>query len=307
MRRLFIAPDGRLNLFWRLLSYMFLYYVALLLSQFLQELVTGVPRTHPFGGLLSSGLAVAFTVGLTWLFRTRVDRRPLRSIGLLPLRGWLGQLLIGFIAGVLLMGLVFGIEYAAGWLKVTAFEPARSGWGPALSSVLGGLVFAVTPGFTEEVVMRGYWFQNLAEGRRLWVASLVVSVVFALLHFGEFGPWMLTFIPSVLIISTGLILSRLVTGSLWLAIGWHTAWDFAQWSVFGISPLWNTHPLIAARMTGPAWLVGPIGMPEEGLLGIAVEALGVAILLGYMAWKGIRIDWRATTSPDDPAAGSRCA
>ncbi len=33
--------------------------------------------------------------------------------------------------------------------------------------VLFGLFYAITPGFTEEVVMRGYWFQNIGEGHRL--------------------------------------------------------------------------------------------------------------------------------------------
>ncbi len=306
MRRLFIAPDGRLNLFWRLFTYTLLYFVMLMLAQALQERALGLPRNSLRGTLVHSGLAVALTIGLTWFYRTKVDKRPWSGVGL-TLRGRVGQLLTGFAAGVLLIGLVFAIEYAAGWLTITGFEPNRSGWGTALSFVVAGLLYAITPGFTEEVLMRGYWFQNLGEGRRLWVSTLVVAVAFALLHFGQFGPWMLVFIPSMLVLSTGLILSRLVTGSLWMAIGWHTAWDFAQWAVFGISPLWSMRPLIAVQMTGPIWLIGPPGMPEEGLVGILVEMLGVGLLLAYMAWRRYRIDWKATLAPDGRVKASEAA
>ncbi len=74
---------------------------------------------------------------------------------------------------------------------------------------------------------------------------------------------MLIFTPSVLVLSTGLILSRLVTGSLWLAIGWHTTWDFAQWSLFGISPLWRTRRRGDAGRGRPPVLHGLVEVPGQ--------------------------------------------
>ncbi len=74
---------------------------------------------------------------------------------------------------------------------------------------------------------------------------------------------MLIFTPSVLVLSTGLILSRLVTGSLWLAIGWHTTWDFAQWSLFGISPLWRMRRRGDAGRGRPPVLHGLVEVPGQ--------------------------------------------
>jgi membrane protease YdiL (CAAX protease family) len=300
MRKLFRAHDGRIHLFWRLLSYTFFYMALMAVAMFVQEKVLHQPRTTIAGALFYTGVMVTGTWWLTRAFRRRADRRPWGGMALPSLRrGNIGLLLLGFTAGLVLFGLVFGVERYAGLLEVTGFEAARSGLSGAITFLVAGLLYDLTPGFTEEVVMRGYWFQNIGEGRPVWISTLIMGIFFALMHFGEIGPRMLIFIPSVLIISTALVMTRLLTGSLWLAIGWHTAWNFAQHYVFGISAVGlGLHPWVAAKLTGPAWLVGAPGMPEEGLVGIAAELLGVALLLGWMAWRRKRIDWRAVLTAE---------
>lgn len=304
-RRLGLANDGRVNLFWRLLSYTFFYMLLMMIIMFVQERVLHWPRTNVLGTLFYSSLMVAGTWGLTWYYRIRVDRRPWSGMALPGLRRQAGLLLLGFAAGIVLFGLVFMVDWYAGLLEITGYESARSGLAGAMAFLTAGLLFSITPGFTEELVMRGYWFQNIGEGRPVWVSTLIMGVFFALLHVGEIGPRMLIFLPSVLIISTALVITRLLTGSLWLSIGWHTAWDFAQTYLFGVSAVGRgVHPLIAVKMTGPAWLVGAPGMPEEGLIGIAAELLGAALLLGWMTWRKKRINWRAVLAPDGQLEGT---
>jgi hypothetical protein len=75
----------------------------------------------------------------------------------------------------------------------------------------------------------------------------------------------------------GLLLAflRRRTGSLWVPIGFHAAWNIVQGGVFGLSMLDRSRHgmgLIAVEQRGPVPLVGAGILTEGGLVIIAVLA-----------------------------------
>ncbi len=69
------------------------------------------------------------------------------------------------------------------------------------------------------------------------------------------------------------------TGTIWFAIGVHTAFDFAETFLFSPSGgLGVSGHLLDSSLHGPAWLTGGVAGPEASLNGVLVF-----VLLFYIA------------------------
>ena len=87
-------------------------------------------------------------------------------------------------------------------------------------------------GFCEELLCRGYLFQNLFCEWPFWRRSFLSAVLFMLLH-----GWNAGGDPAMLLISAllfGLLANRLVfrTGSIWMGVGLHWMWNMLAVSYF---------------------------------------------------------------------------
>ncbi len=94
------------------------------------------------------------------------------------------------------------------------------------------LWFAVSSGFFEELYFRGVVFRIASELFGSWVGLLVSALAFGLVHLNnEAATW-----QGVLFIAaeTGLLLAAafMLTGRLWLGMGWRMAWNWTQAAVF---------------------------------------------------------------------------
>lgn len=284
MRKFFVAADGRLYLGWRLFTYTFLLFVVLMVAQGFGRRGGQIGPTMLYAAVYIGGALL-----LTYLFRRRVDRRPWEGMALPSLWRRLPDFLTGYFLGAAMLGAVVGVAYLAGWVSVTGSEAAATGWASALGYILAGFFATLPDGVCEELMMRGYWFQNLAERWPVWLATTIMGTGFGLLHFSEYAPTLgfLVFVTNAVVISSFLILTRLVTGSLWFGIGWHAAWNWAQGSLLGISVLTfsDRHPLLKLERHGPTLFLGGSSTPEAGLLSLGVDLLGVLLLL---AWARVR-------------------
>ncbi len=123
-------------------------------------------------------------VALIVVWVLRVERRPLRSVGVRPLTGADAALAVA-AAIVTLAGLVFLTEAVLPRLGLSEREPmhrllATPAWWRCLS-VLRAAV-------SEELLYRGYAIERLAElTRRRALAALVSGVAFTLAHVGTWG------------------------------------------------------------------------------------------------------------------------
>ncbi len=310
IQSIFLAHDKRLTLFWRILLYLCGVFVLLVASPVLAKLVLlGWSSNLPpvVQALLGNGLFMLFNVlgvlGWTYLFRRHVDKRPWRGIGLTPLRQGLPLVLLGFVLGGVMLGLVFGIDYGFGWIQVVGTEFSVSGMafsiGIVIANLLGG---SIVPGFTEELAFRGYAFQNLGERFPIWLAVLITGVLFGLfhvLHFGEGSVFaIVSFVGLAIPLFTILtVILRLGTRSLWLAIGFHTSWDWFLNNVLGLgyadSPT-HGHALLHINITGPAIMVGAAPFPtESGLVALFVLVLGIVLISLWVRYRKRDFSWQA--------------
>jgi len=296
-----VNPPPALPLWVRLL----LFLISLILAQAPLALLIALCRVENispwFGVAVGSPVYAAALWWFTRFFRLRLDRRPWSGMAVSPFRP--RDCLAGFLLGMAMIGAVFGVEWAAGWLRIVGGRESAGSAGTLLEIVAGFLLFAAV-GFSEELSSRGYMLQNLAELLPIWAGTVACGILFGALHFNLEGfGW--TFLLSAIVVTAFMTASRLVTGSLWLGIGWHTGWDWLQTIVLGITPgsLPRGAPLWRVEQHGPPLLVGRGQAIEGGLLPIAAELTGFLLLAAWGRRTG-GIPWRSWLAPDGTPSAS---
>lgn len=132
-----------------------------------------------------------------------------------------------------------------------------------------------TVAVSEEIVFRGILFRQLDERWGTWVAFAVSALFFGLLHLPNDNATLWS--SFAIALEAGLLLAAAYkySGSLWLPIGIHWAWNYTQGNIFGFG-VSGSQPLptiITPRLTGPEWLTG-------GAFG--AEASVVAVVCGLI-------------------------
>jgi uncharacterized protein len=137
-------------------------------------------------------------------------------------------------------------------------------------------------GFAEEFLFRGYALKTLAEGLGFWPAALVLSSVFGLVHLflKPHENWIDTLSVTLYGVFWCFTLRR--TGSLWFAVGFHAASDFADMIFFAQPNSGNDGKPIPGHLLdfqyhGPDWLTG-------GPRGTEASLLVFVILAGLFYW-----------------------
>lgn len=223
--------------------------------------------------LLSSFVGLVVAIALTWLFRHYLDRRRFLDLGLRLQRGWLGQALWGVLLGILLMAFIFAAEWLGGWLLPQGVAPDR------LSAILGYVLLFVIVAGSEELVFRGYTLQNLEEEWGRGSALLVSSFLFALFHGLNPNFSWLGFL-GIFLAGALLGYGYLITGALWLPMGLHFAWNFAEGPIFSfaVSGLASTGFVVwEVGKPDVLWTGGSFG-PEAGILSFLAILLGLVLL-----------------------------
>jgi membrane protease YdiL (CAAX protease family) len=237
---------------------------------------------EPGLGMLANQLATFISITTaTFLARRFLDKRSFTSLGLVPGRRAVVDILIGILITFFQMGLIFGLELALGWTTFAGFawqfNPMPVVWG----GLAAWLVVFLMVGWQEELLSRGYHLQTLESGLNLFWAVLLSSTVFGALHLGNPNAnWLSTL--GIVLAGIYLALPFIITRQLWLSIGLHIGWNFFEGVVFGfpVSGL-TTFRLMVHNVQGPVlWTGGDFG-PEAGLLLIPSLVLGSALIFAY--------------------------
>ncbi len=232
---------------------------------------------------LVNGVSGLFSITASvFLARRFFDRRSIASLGLVFFRRvWL-DLLSGFLIAGVMMGFIFLFEWGAGWLTVEGFAWQTQPIWRVILEVFTWLLIFVAVGWQEELLARGYWLQNLAEGLNPIWAVLISSVLFALGHLlNPNVSW--NAILGLVFAGIFLAYGYLRTRQLWLPIGLHIGWNFFEGTVFGfqVSGLTEMPQLIRQVVQGPELVTGGLFGPEAGLVVLPAMALGVLLIFGY--------------------------
>lgn len=186
------------------------------------------------------------------------ERRTLADYGL-PLRRvpWRG-LLAGTLWGFAAVGVLAGLMAAFGAFRVHGL--ALHG-GALAGTAAGWAVAMLLVGLSEELAFRGYVLRVLADGMGFWPAAVLLSLLFGALHFFTKPFETPADFASVGLIGLFLCWTLRRTGSLWWAVGFHAAFDFAQLPLLGGPNSGNGGTPVDARLLatsfpGPAALTG---------------------------------------------------
>jgi hypothetical protein len=154
------------------------------------------------------------------------------------------------------------------------------------SGVVAALVgSALFPAVSEELVFRGILFRWLEEFGGSWMALLLTSALFGASHLANPNA---TWIAALgLAFEAGVMLGAayMLTRSLWMPMGIHAAWNFAQGELYDIPVSGHEeHGLVTAKLGGPPLLTGN---------GFGLEASLIAMVLatafgGWVLWLAIR-------------------
>jgi len=254
------------------------------------------PPVHSSDGLITplwvfdfEGGSVLCLAAATWLM-SLIERRPVSTYGFSARRG-ARYLFSGIAVGVALLSLLVFTLRASGLLIFDTrllFGPAALGYG--IVWFFGFLLVALS----EEVFLRGYLQFTLARGfgqfyawlgapnangLGFWTAAAILSFVFGFGHSSNGGESPIGLLAAGLV---GLVfcLSLWRTGSLWWAIGFHAAWDWAQSFLYGVadSGLMIKGRLFATHPVGRPFLSGGLTGPE-GSIYILPTILLIAIVI----------------------------
>jgi membrane protease YdiL (CAAX protease family) len=240
--------------------------------------------------LVCNPLLIATTIGYVWL----IDRGSLARIGLRGPR-IARDLLQGAALGVGFVLLLMALYAVLGWQHYTAIPIDVAMW--------IGTILVLYPliGLTEEVVFRGYLLQTLDEWQGRWVAIVVTCVLFWLPHLpqGNVG----TPLGAAAILSIGLTfaLCRYGTGTLWLPIALHAAYDGALMSLMETKEM-GFPAFFRVTVTAPPWLVGPPG--HVGIADLGLHLLFLWFVYQWIYRPSLR---RANVNEDGDAADALSA
>jgi len=251
-----------------------LWLVVHLLLRRSSHLFEAVSSLSPLAAVLSDGAILVFT-GLAALAMSRIEHRKWQQYGL-PLRSafrqdfWLGAF-IGFLAITTSLLAIFafhGFHLAGLAIHGITILTATAAWTGAF----------VVVGLGEEFAFRGYLQYTLTTGMGFWPAAILLSALFGLAHAANPGESKFGLF-SVVCFGVLFCLFLRRTGNLWLAVGFHTGWDWGQTFFYGVSDsgLAPYHNLLNSSFAGPRWLTGGSVGPEASIFTPAVLLI-VAVL-----------------------------
>jgi membrane protease YdiL (CAAX protease family) len=281
-RTILIGPHGP-RAGWRLLIFLAILFALFTASAELSRLL----RHHrPARGAVLTPEVVL--VGETFMFAVvllagaimaRFEGRTLGDYGLPWHQAFRGRFWQGAAVGFAGISALLGAMRATGVFHVDSI--ALHGEAVLKYAILWGLVFLAVALF-EEFGFRGYVVFTLTTGIGFWAAAMASSLVFGYVHHGNHGEtWLGAFNAGIVGLLFCLMLRR--TGDLWLAIGFHAAWDWGESYFYGVPDSGElvTGHLMNVSFSGPQWLTGGTVGPEGSWL---CTALLVVLGLILQAW-----------------------
>ena len=293
--RIFFGQDG-LRAIWGILLFLALrealryvvYPIFLTLVPVSSVRSGGIPlRTM----LVFEGAGLLCVALATWLM-AKIEHRPVSAYGFSRNHA-LRNLCAGLVCGAVLISLLILLLRAAGLL---VFDARLLHGSSILRDGLLWLVGFLLVGLLEELFSRGYLQFTLTRGLSgiytylfgpahanafgFWTAALILSFAFGIGHRANPGESPLGLVAAGF---AGLLFcfSLWRTGSLWWAIGFHTAWDWAQSFLYGVADsglMVNGH-LFATHPVGDPWLSGGLTGPEGSLFLIPILIAGAVVIL----------------------------
>jgi hypothetical protein len=174
----------------------------------------------------------------------------------------------GLLVGAIYFVIVVGIMMLVGFYRVQSFQF------DAITQ-LAQFSFFLTVAVGEEIIFRGILFRMIDVRWNTWIALVVSTLVFGLVHIVNPGAtWWSTL---AIALESGLLLGAAYkfSGTLWLPIGIHWAWNYTQGNVFGFAVSGNEAgaSIITPLVEGPDFLTGGNFGAEASIIAVIIGML----------------------------------
>ena len=284
LKSIFVDQRNILRSGWRFVVFLTTFiFLAITLNEVLYGALTalGIPLKQ---GSITAFVVVGFiwlipALLVGWLCGKFLEGLPFRALGAWFTSNWLSHLLLGLVIGALSVGFAVMIAMAFGGLSFefnTSYDEAAI----FRTMLFSFLVFAVRAAL-EEAIFRGYVFQTFSRAGLSWLAIILTSVPFSLVHLDNPSATTAAALNTVLA-GIWFGVAYLKTRDLWFVWGIHLTWNWVQGAVFGIEVSGLTDitaaPLLKEIDKGPTWLTGETYGIEGGIAcTIAIVVSTVAI------------------------------
>lgn len=251
-------------------------------------ILTGAPSQGASTNVLDSSVILlrwidVVLVMIVMLGAARLEHVPMGTAYGLPWRSNAATHVgAGMFAGVIAVGVVCGaLVLAHALIPGSALLPS----GELVASGVRWAFAFLAVAALEELLFRGYALSTLARGIGFWPASVSLSLLFTAAHIRNAGE---TGMGLTAVFLFGMLFCAIVqrTGALWLGIGIHAGWDWAQSFLFGVpdSGTIARGRAIAPTFSGFIWLTGGTAGPEGSAITIAL-LLSALLMLTLPAFK----------------------
>jgi len=220
-------------------------------------------------------LMVFFVSLATWIM-SRIEKRPVDDYGI-PLRQAFGaRFWEGSVWGFAMLSAILLVLWVSGHFQIDSV--ALTGTAIVRWALAWGATFLAVS-LSEEFAFRGYWLFTVSRRMRFWPAALFLSAVFGVAHLGNHGENVLGIVQVVM---TGLLFCLMIrrTGTLWFAIGFHAAWDWAETYFYGTpdSGLLGVGRFLNTSVHGPNWITGGSAGPEGSIFAMVILLLCATLI-----------------------------
>lgn len=239
-----------------------------------------IPPDAPKGtGIFVATIVLTLMTILLTFVMAKISGRPFGAYGLGGSRR-LRNFIIGSIAGIALLAALLFLQSTLG---VYAFGVISGD--PATLAEYGALyvVLFLAVATNEELLFRGYVLVELSRVMSFWPAAILLAALFGFAHYANEGPQGVVGGAQAGLFALVASYAFLKTRSLWLSIGLHFGWDYAESYIFGVGNSGNAavNSLLNGSPHGPDMLtggtVGPEGTPLASIFVLAMLIFAFAL------------------------------
>ena len=233
---------------------------------------------------LANLLALALIMPATYfayrLYVYYAEKRDLRELGSREAGREFG---LGAVIGFGLFSLVIATLWILGFYRATGVNLI---W----LSLAGAFAGAFVSAFVQELIFRAIIYRIAEEWLGTWWAVAISAILFGLIHLTGAGATILSALAVALQAGVLLAAAYALTHRLWLALGIHMAWDFANDGVFGVGVAGQSGQsipgVLQASLRGPDLFTGGALGVEASLVTLIVMLLASLVILRLVKQKG---------------------
>lgn len=198
----------------------------------------------PVGVVAASTMTALYALSVKWF-----EKHKARD---LPVGRLVQDTVIGFGIGFGFFVLVALLMMLLGVYRIESIGIDRPHY------LLSAFFLFLLVGTGEEILFRGVFFRWIDEKWGFAAALILSSALFGLLHI--FEPNATLWSSFAIAVEAGLLLGAAYkySGTLWLPVGIHWAWNFTQGNIFGFEVSGSDAGVSLMRgiVSGPDWLTG---------------------------------------------------